>query len=53
MFLNRGFYYKLVDEHNRFIAKGYVGNQNKGYGWILTQNEKEAIDEAFFQKKFQ
>ncbi len=44
---------RLMDEHNRFIAKGYVGIQNKGYGWILTQNEREAIDEAFFQKKLQ
>ena len=43
---------KLVDERNHFIAKGYFGNQNKGYGWILTRNEKETINGAFFKKKF-
>ncbi len=43
---------KLVDERNRFIAKGYFGKQNKGYGWILTRNEKETVNGAFFKKKF-
>ena len=43
---------KLVDERNHFIAKGYFGKQNKGYGWILTRNEREPIDVAFFLKKF-
>lgn len=43
---------KLVDERNRFIAKGYFGKQNKGYGWILTRNEREQINGAFFKKKF-
>lgn len=41
---------KLVDERNQFIGKGYYGRQNKGYGWVLTKNEKEAIDEAFFTR---
>lgn len=43
---------KLVDDRNRFIAKGYFGKQNKGYGWILTRNEREQINESFFKKKF-
>ena len=42
---------KLVDERGNFIAKGYYGRQNKGYGWILTQKEKETIDQAFFERK--
>jgi 23S rRNA (cytosine1962-C5)-methyltransferase len=42
---------KLVDEDNRFIGKGYYGKQNKGYGWVLTQNEHEKIDQLFFEKK--
>lgn len=44
---------KLVDEHQRFIAKGYFGKQNKGYGWVLTRNEQEVINQAFFNKKLQ
>lgn len=42
---------KLVDEKSRFIGKGYYGKQNKGYGWVLAQNENEKIDQSFFEKK--
>ncbi len=42
---------KLVDDHGSFIGKGYYGKQNKGYGWVLTQNENEKIDPSFFEKK--
>ncbi|AFS79652.1 ribosomal RNA large subunit methyltransferase I [Gottschalkia acidurici 9a] len=41
----------LVDEKGKFIAKGYHGRQNKGYGWVLSTKEDEKIDKAFFQKK--
>lgn len=41
----------LVDERNQFIAKGYYGIQNKGRGWILTYNQREVIDQSFFEKK--
>lgn len=44
---------QLVDEQNRFIGRGYYGQQNKGLGWILTSNENEQIDHAFFKKKVQ
>ena len=42
----------LYDEKNNFIAKGYYGKQNKGYGWVLTQKEDEIIDKTFFENKF-
>lgn len=42
----------LLDDKNKFIAKGYYGKQNKGYGWVLSYKEDEAIDEAFFISKF-
>lgn len=41
----------LVDEKNKFVAKGYYGKQNKGYGWVLSYKENEHIDQAFFAKK--
>ena len=41
----------LVDEQNKFIAKGYFGKQNKGYGWILSRNKNEQIDQSFFVNK--
>lgn len=46
-----GIIVNLVDEKNEFIARGYYGIQNKGYGWILTQKENEDIDLEFFKKK--
>lgn len=42
---------RLVDEKNKFIAIGYVGKQNKGFGWVLSRNENEQIDQRFFVNK--
>lgn len=42
---------KLTDERNKFIARGYYGKQNKGYGWILSRKENVKIDINFFEKK--
>lgn len=44
---------RLEDEKGQFIARGYYGRQNKGYGWVLSQNEQEAIDQDFFVRKIQ
>ncbi|MCA0170698.1 class I SAM-dependent rRNA methyltransferase [Bacillus sp. RAR_GA_16] len=44
---------RLEDEKGKFIAKGYYGRQNKGFGWVLSQNENEAIDLDFFVRKIQ
>ncbi len=41
----------LVDENDNFIARGYYGKQNKGYGWILTRKEDEMADIDLFRKK--
>ncbi|TCO74775.1 class I SAM-dependent rRNA methyltransferase [Marinisporobacter balticus] len=49
--IKEGTVVRLVEENNKFIAKGYYGIQNKGYGWVITQNEKETIDYSFFNKK--
>ena len=46
-----GMILKVVDDAGQFIGKGYYGKQNKGYGWILTRKENEAIDGVFFQQK--
>ena len=42
---------KLTDKQGRFLAKGYYGLQNKGFGWILTHDESEAIDQDFMERK--
>ncbi|MBY0149265.1 class I SAM-dependent rRNA methyltransferase [Neobacillus niacini] len=45
-----GIVLKLVDEQNKFIAKGYYGKQNKGLGWVLSNHEKEQFNHHFFEK---
>ncbi len=42
---------KLVDKQGHFLAKGYYGLQNKGFGWILTRDENDNIDQAFIERK--
>ncbi|MFS0821163.1 class I SAM-dependent rRNA methyltransferase [Bacillus sp. 1P02SD] len=49
--LEEGVLINLVDEHHAFIGKGYYGKQNKGYGWVLTRNKDEKIDQSFFERK--
>ncbi len=41
----------LYDEKNNFMAKGYYGKQNKGYGWVLSYKENEKINQSFFARK--
>ena len=41
----------LQDSKNKFIAKGYYGKQNKGFGWILSSKKDEKIDVDFFVSK--
>jgi len=41
----------LFDIKNRFIAKGYWGEQNRGSGWILSSKKDENIDINFFKNK--
>lgn len=49
--LKEGEIFKLTDKRDQFFGKGYYGRQNKGYGWVLTQNKTEQIDQAFFVNK--
>lgn len=51
--LQDGDIFRLVDNNNHFIAKGYFGLQNKGIGWLLTWKEHENIDKGFIYKKLQ
>jgi 23S rRNA (cytosine1962-C5)-methyltransferase len=44
---------KLVDERKQFLAKGYYGKQNKGYGWVLSRNEQEQFNQPYFKQKLQ
>ncbi|EUJ40534.1 methyltransferase [Listeria weihenstephanensis FSL R9-0317] len=50
--MEEGTILRLTDESNRFLAKGYHGNQNKGIGWILTSDDSQPLDQAFFVALF-
>jgi 23S rRNA (cytosine1962-C5)-methyltransferase len=41
----------LLDHKDHFIARGYLGKQNKGIGWLLSWKENEDIDRNFFMNK--
>ena len=41
----------FMDQKGNFLAKGYLGKQNKGIGWALTWQE-EAIDHRFYTQVF-
>lgn len=41
----------LVDDDDNFVARGYYGKQNKGYGWVLTTKKDEDVGLDFFKKK--
>ncbi|MHC5269105.1 class I SAM-dependent rRNA methyltransferase [Enterococcus sp. LJL98] len=42
----------FTNAQGAYLATGYLGQQNKGLGWVLTQ-QNEPIDQPFFEKKFQ
>ncbi len=48
--INEGDIIKFISESGKFLARGYYGIQNKGYGWILSYSFKEKIDDKFFKK---
>ncbi len=39
----------LLDNKKKFIAKGYYGKQNKGFGWVLSTKKEEKIDVNYFK----
>ncbi len=43
---------ELTSPQGDFLAMGYLGKQNKGLGWVLS-DKKQAIDENFFVRLFQ
>jgi 23S rRNA (cytosine1962-C5)-methyltransferase len=43
----------LCDYQKKFICKGYLGKQNKGIGWVLSYDEQEDINQAFFNRKIE
>ncbi len=46
-----GSIFELLDDQQKFICKGYYGKQNKGRGWVLTNNRDVEFNLAFFSGK--
>ncbi|MGL9728566.1 class I SAM-dependent rRNA methyltransferase [Enterococcus sp. DIV0756] len=42
----------FVDNKQKYIATGYLGKQNKGFGWVIDQSRRP-IDKTFLKEKFQ
>jgi len=49
--IREGMIINLLDDKNKFIARGYYGIQNKGYGWVLSFKKDEKIDLDYFIRK--
>jgi len=41
----------LYSSQNKFIARAYYGRQNKGFGWVLTRDYDQDIDQAYFTER--
>ncbi|MDN4493737.1 class I SAM-dependent rRNA methyltransferase [Ureibacillus aquaedulcis] len=50
--IEEGTLLKIVRPNRKYIATGYYGKQNKGIGWVLTNDPSKEIDEAYFEEKF-
>ena len=50
--IEEGTLLKIVRPNHKYIATGYYGKQNKGIGWVLTNNPNEEINKAYFEAKF-
>ena len=48
-----GLILNLFSSKKKFIAKAYHGKQNKGFGWILSFDKEQEINEAYFTTKIQ
>ncbi len=49
--MDEGDIFHLVDEEFNYVATAYYGVQNKGIGWVLTQNDNDKINSDFFSKR--
>jgi len=48
--IEEGTIVNLLDSKKKFISKGYFGKQNKGFGWVLSNQKDESFDKDFFAK---
>jgi len=48
-----GLVVNLVDSSGNFVAKGYYGRQNKGYGWVLSLKQNVKFNKEFFKSKIE
>ncbi|HDH6574185.1 TPA: class I SAM-dependent rRNA methyltransferase [Staphylococcus aureus] len=50
--LKEGDVFQIVTDKSQYVATAYVGRQHKGLGWVLTYDEAQEINTAFFVKLF-
>lgn len=47
-----GIYLDLMTPEGLFIARGYYGHQNKGYGWVFTRDQSVYLTVEWLRKLF-
>ena len=48
----QGEFVEITDQNDNFIGKGYIGEEDRTVGWILTTNKDEPIDSNFYDRHF-
>ena len=39
----------LLDDKHKYVATAYLGKQNKGFGWVFSNNRRELFDNSFIK----
>lgn len=47
-----GDFVKLIDNSSNFVALGYIGKEKKTTGWVLSLDDSDKLDYAFFDRLF-
>lgn len=53
LFFEEGEIVDLVTPKQEFVAKAYLAKQNKGVGWVFSQDSNDAFNYVFFKKQFE
>lgn len=49
---NEGDFVRLTDSNKRFVGLGYIGDEKKTVGWVLSLDDSDKLDAVFFDRLF-
>lgn len=47
-----GDFVRLLDSSRKFVGLGYIGDEKKTAGWVLSTDDTDRIDVSFFDRQF-